>query len=119
MRRSQPSTPLNRLLLQLAAAGMLAPVPEYHFAPHDDRGPVRKWRFDLAWPSHRLAVELEGGLFTGGRHGGHRSVVRDVEKRAVAAALGWRVLPILASHITSGYALTIIEAALGHGEVPL
>jgi hypothetical protein len=46
----------------LEAAGIPAPIREYRFAP------PRRWRFDLAWPSLRLALEIEGGTWTGGRH---------------------------------------------------
>ena len=28
----------------------------------------RRWRFDFAWPSHKVAVEIDGGIFIHGRH---------------------------------------------------
>ena len=31
--------------------------------------PVRRWRFDYAFPDFRVALEVEGGVFTGGRQG--------------------------------------------------
>jgi len=34
--------------------GLPAPVFEYRFHPS------RKWRFDIAWPERRVAVEVEG-----------------------------------------------------------
>ena len=56
--------------------------------------PERMWRFDLAWPEHRLAVEYDGGTYSR-RPGGHTSVsgmARDREKDAHAAILGWSVI---------------------------
>jgi len=57
---------------------------EYRFHP------TRKWRFDYAWPSHRVAVEIDGGqwITNGGRHNRDS----DREKLNNAAAMGWRVL---------------------------
>lgn len=37
-------------------------VKEYLFHP------TRKWRFDYAIPDHKIALEVEGGVWTGGRH---------------------------------------------------
>lgn len=30
--------------------------------------PVRKWRFDAAFPVRKIAVEIDGGVFVQGRH---------------------------------------------------
>ncbi len=62
------------------------PVKEYRFHP------VRKWRFDYAWPSpsHRVAVEIDGGQWVAG--GGRHNRDSDREKLNHAAAEGWRVL---------------------------
>ena len=63
------------------------PVREFRFHP------MRKWRFDLAWPGIKLAVEIEG--LTGGKGGRHQRMAgyqRDVEKYREAAKLGWLVL---------------------------
>lgn len=54
---------------------------------------VRKWRFDLAWPSVRLAVEVEGGHFLPrGHHGFGAGFESDCEKYNAAAELDWLVL---------------------------
>lgn len=59
--------------------------------------PVRKWRFDYAFPKEMVAVEIDGGLFIGGRHSGGMGQKRDFEKLNAAAEMGWRVF-----HFTPG-----------------
>ncbi|MEN3051332.1 MAG: DUF559 domain-containing protein [Candidatus Methanosuratincola petrocarbonis] len=62
-------------------------IPEYKFAL--DKG--RLFRFDFAWPEKKVAVELEGGTWIGGRHVRPEGFERDLEKYNLATALGWRV----------------------------
>ena len=70
--------------------GIPAPVPEYRFHP------VRKWRFDYAWPASRVAVEVEGIFYRAGqgksRHQTGKGYAADMEKYNAATELGWRVL---------------------------
>ena len=54
-----------------------APVPEFRFHPE------RKWRFDFAWPEHKIAVEQEGGVWIQGRH--TRGDVRSRERGQLGA----------------------------------
>lgn len=68
------------------AFGLPQPVAEHRFAT------PRKWRFDYAWPDRLVALEVEGGVWTGGRHVSGAGFVRDIEKYNAAAVLGWRVL---------------------------
>ena len=108
------------LELHIKAAGLPEGEREYMFAPRDERGkPVRRWRFDFAWPDRLLALEIDGSVFSGGRHGGARSAGRDVEKRAVAAVLGWRVIPVTPGQVNDGLAISYLRAALAGGPVPL
>jgi DNA-binding CsgD family transcriptional regulator len=88
------------------------PRADYQFEP------TRNWRFDRAWPEHKVAVELEGGAYgqrvvchncgsvvramtTGGPgrevraagwHGHYSRFVADREKYNAAALKGWIVL---------------------------
>ncbi|MDW3057363.1 hypothetical protein R8N49_14530, partial [Vibrio sp. 1978] len=50
------------LLFQIKTMGLALPEKEYRF--HE----TRRWRFDFAYPEQQLAVEVEGGTWTGGRH---------------------------------------------------
>ena len=48
----------------------------------------RRWRFDFAWPSYKVGVEINGR----GRHQTVVGVRRDCEKLNEAIRLGWVVL---------------------------
>jgi len=62
--------------------------------------PKRKWRFDLACPEQRIAIEIEGGVFIKGAHGSITGILRDVEKYNEATSLGWRVIRAIPTKIT-------------------
>ena len=55
---------------------------------------TRKWRFDYAFPFLMIAVEVDGGVWTGGRHINPAGYVNDMEKLNTAASMGWLVLRI-------------------------
>ena len=59
----------------------------------------RKWRFDFAWPSLWVAVEIEGGSWVGGRHANPAGMHNDCSKYNAATARGWRVLRFTGNHI--------------------
>ena len=58
---------------------------EYRFHP------TRRWRFDYADPETKVAVEIDGGAFIGGRHTRGIGFVKDQEKLNTATSMGWRV----------------------------
>ena len=59
---------------------------EREFRFHDKR----RWRFDLAWPDYKVAVEIDGGQFK--KFGGRHARDSDREKMNNAVILGWSVL---------------------------
>lgn len=69
------------------------PVREYRF--HE----TRRWRFDFAWPSHMVAVEIDGR----GRHQTVDGVRKDCEKHNTATLRGWRVLRYPATDRKNAY----------------
>lgn len=95
------------LKIQMKAALIPEPVPEYKFAPD------RRWRFDYAWPDRKLAVECEGGTWNGGRHTTGKGFAQDCMKYNRAVVLGWRVLRFTGEQIKSGEALQTIEGFFG------
>lgn len=76
--------------------------------------PTRRWRFDFAFPSKRIAVEIDGGIFSGGRHTQGAGFLADLEKFAEALALGWRVLRVAPQHVRNGAALRWLLALFPH-----
>jgi hypothetical protein len=62
------------------------PVREYRFHPQ------RRWRFDFAWPSRLVALEIDGGKWTRGRHQRPQGSQKDMEKLNNAILMGWRVI---------------------------
>ena len=90
-------------LSQVRLAGLPEPEREYRFHP------TRRWKFDFCWPSKMVAVELEGGTWTGGRHTRPIGFEQDCEKYNEAAIMGWKVLRFTANMVRSGEALTKTE----------
>ena len=60
-------------------------TPEHVFAP------PRKWRIDRAHLMARVAIELDGGTYSGGRHVRGEGYTHDCEKLNAATELGWAV----------------------------
>ncbi len=93
----------EQLLWQIGVAGLPAPEREYKFHPQ------RRWRFDGAYPSLKLAFEVEGGIYSRGRHVRPEGYKGDVEKYNAATCLNWRVLRFTAEMIDDGRALQMLE----------
>lgn len=102
------SEPVTSLLWQLRVAGLDdGVVTEHRFHP------TRRFRFDCAYPSRKLAVEIDGGSWVGGRHTTGTGFTRDLEKLNEAICLGWRVIRCTPAQVESGECLTWLERTLG------
>ena len=80
-------------------------VPEYRF--HD----TRRWRFDYAWPERKIALEVEGGTWKGGRHTSGKGYRNDCIKYNTAAADGWIVIRATSDMVKDGTALEHLTMA--------
>jgi len=80
-------TNLERLFLQNWRLLANGPEPEDEYRFH----PVRRFRFDFAWPDAKVAVECEGGIWSRGRHTRGKGYENDCIKYNLAQASGWRV----------------------------
>ena len=89
-----------------AAEGLPEPVFEHRFHP------VRQWRFDIAWPAYRIALEVEGGIWTGGRHSRGAGMAKDMDKYNTATALGWRVLRVEPRNVAMQETVELIRATM-------
>ena len=96
----------QELELHIRAAKIAEPVREHRFHP------VRRWRFDFAWPDQMFAVEVEGGAFVNGGHNRGAGFERDIEKCSEAMLLGWRVYRTTGRFIKNGTAINHIEKLL-------
>ena len=75
---------------------------EYRFDPE------RKWRFDYCIPAVKLAVEIEGGVWTHGRHTTGSGFVADCVKYNSATANGWTVFRFPTKTVTMGEAKAML-----------
>lgn len=110
--RPDPRRLERQLAAALALAGLPAPVPQFRFAP------PRQWKADFAWPEARLLVEVDGGVFTRGRHTRGTGYIKDCEKLNAAVLAGWRVLRVTPPDLRSGRGVAWIAQALAVGPAP-
>jgi very-short-patch-repair endonuclease len=73
---------------------------------------TRRFRFDFAKPESLIAVEIEGGIWTKGRHSHGVGMEIDMRKYNLAASLGWRVLRFSTDMVTSGEAINTVKGML-------
>ena len=81
-------------------------IREYKFAES------RKFRFDFAWPTKWVAVEIEGGIWNEGRHTRGAGFAADCEKYNLATIDGWRVLRYTADMVRDGSAIKQVDEVL-------
>lgn len=74
----------------------------------------RFWRFDFAWPDHKVALEVDGGIWLkgGGRHTRGAGWLKDAEKLNTAASLGWRLLRTTPSGLHDLETIALIRRTL-------
>lgn len=94
------------LLNRLERAGLPVGVPQHRFVPG------RQHRFDRAWPDQMVAVEVMGGTWSQNGHARPSKVNADMAKLSLAAAWGWRCLPLTRAMIEDGTAVELIRQAL-------
>ena len=78
------------VLAYFKSEGLPEPTLEHQFALCVGR----KWRFDFCWPEYKIALEVEGGIYTRGAHGSVSGIKRDIEKYNMANIIGWHILRV-------------------------
>lgn len=82
--------------------------------------PTRKWRFDYAIPAAQVAIEVEGGAYTQGRHTRGRGFEADMEKYNTAEAMGWHVLRVTPDRLCAPKTIELVHRTVVNamGEIP-
>ncbi len=81
-------------------------IKEYRFYK------ARKWRFDYAMPLYKIAVEVEGGVWTQGRHVRPQGFLGDMQKYNTAALMGWRVFRTTPDKLVSNDTIMLLKNAI-------
>ena len=60
---------------------------------------TRRWRADFASESARILIEVEGGVWRGGRHTNPQGFISDAEKYLAATLQGWTVIRLVEAQL--------------------
>jgi very-short-patch-repair endonuclease len=74
--------------------------------------PGRKYRFDYAWLTEKVAVEIQGGVYTKHAHGSITGILAGYRKANECAKYGWRVLYFTPAEMKLTDTVKTIKAAL-------
>lgn len=103
-RQTKPQTPKSDFFTLLCKSDLkLDCIKEHKFHP------VRRWRFDYAIPIAKIAIEVEGGVWTGGRHTSPKGFLNDIEKYNTATIMGWRLLRTTPDRLCSNETLQMVR----------
>lgn len=87
-------------------------VKEYKF--HHER----RWRFDYAVPAYKIALEVEGGVWTQGRHTRPQGFLGDIEKYNTATLMGWRVFRTTPTDLYRTATINLLKMAINTPFLP-
>lgn len=107
-RDRKPKGPLKPdafCLFVQAATGYL-PTREYKFHPN------RGWKIDYAITELMIAIEREGGVYTGGRHTRPVGFLKDMEKYNELAIMGWTLIRAIPDDMQTDKVLRLVELAI-------
>jgi len=78
-------------------------IPEFRF--HN----VRRFRFDWADPVNKVAIEINGGVWVGGRHTSGAGFIKDMEKLNLATVMGYKILQYTPEQFRRGDPIADLE----------
>lgn len=84
-----------------------------------DFHPTRNWRFDYAIIDYKIAIEQDGGVWTGGRHTNPIGYQKDLEKFNEAAAMGWLILKFTPDQMMKTSTLDLIAKTVQYRKTQL
>ena len=87
-------------------------VKEYRFYKN------RQWRFDYALPKYKIAIEVEGGVWTQGRHVRPVGFRGDMNKYNMATLMGWRLFRTTPKKLLTNDTLKLLKNAINSAVLP-
>ncbi|MEN8991225.1 DUF559 domain-containing protein [Avibacterium paragallinarum] len=75
--------------------------------------PGRKWRADFHLKGKKILVEVEGGIWSNGRHTRGKGYLGDLEKYNAATMMGYQVIRFSTEQVKSGKAIEQILKLIG------
>lgn len=109
---TEPQPKTDAFVLLCKSVLKMECVKEYKFHP------IRKWRFDYAIPSALVAIEVEGGVWTGGRHISPKGFLNDIEKYNTATLMGWSVYRTTPQELVTGKTVDLLKQAIFGFKLP-
>lgn len=108
----KPSTYVPVIRALCAQLGIPDPSAEVRFAP------PRRWRLDFGWGKAKVALEVQGGIWTDGRHSRGSGLLKEYEKMNAAAARGWRICYCTPQTLISGVEAVAACLTTAHQKEP-
>ncbi len=75
--------------------------------------PTRKWRADFHLKDKKILVEVEGGIWSNGRHTRGKGYLGDLDKYNAATMMGYQVIRFSTEQVKSGKAIEQIFKLIG------
>ena len=75
--------------------------------------PSRMWRADFHLKGKKILVEVEGGIWSNGRHTRGKGYLGDLEKYNAATMMGYQVIRFSTEQVKSGSAIEQIFKLIG------
>ena len=75
--------------------------------------PSRKWRADFHLKGKKILVEVEGGIWSNGRHTRGKGYLGDLDKYNAATMMGYQVIRFSTEQVKSGSAIEQIFKLIG------
>ena|ERR1700689_4140417 len=91
------------MLADLRALHLGVVEREYRFEP------ARRWVMDFCIPKAMLCAEIEGAVWTQGRHTRGKGFIDDCEKYNHATSLGWSVFRFPTADVLEGRAKEVLK----------
>lgn len=91
---------------------ILKQLTGYEFVSEYKFHPKRRWRFDFCHIESRTAVEIEGGVWTNGRHTRATGFIGDIEKYNAATLESFAVLRFRPVEMNKSVTYELIKAVI-------